>query len=398
MPNWDKFDIKPTSLWGTGCTTASETAGEKYMTMKHMMLQHPHVVSKTVGGDATIKFGKAGGVATGAWWEAGVKTNGDFQIAREYDIDNGGVLLKSNGGMDIGKKATQPPGVVAAVAAAVAAGTPIVENPDINVTPIGNGSFNVFRPLNVFSDNGISWIKNDFTQGIVIGSIGPGATGIASVGSKENQNITVVPRGTGSFIVTNGNLRQGIGIETNNITALSNNANQDINVIPKGTGSLNVNGNLTINNGGVLNGPNWRIDKPDDWVRLRNRNDGYHINFAANNIYAHGDLFHKGTNMQDLLNLRARVKIHGPYSNLPNGGSQAIDFPREGSKGYFIAICVETGKITIITYSGGNNYSTIAGRFNQSGFDFAENTGERTKIWHHWMGGQTAYVIAHWFD
>jgi hypothetical protein len=378
--------------------------------MKNMMLQYPNVVPKTVGGDASIKYGKAGGVATGTWWETGVKTNGNFQIAREDDIDKGGILLKSNGGIDIGKKFMQPsddvPAVAAAKATAAAANIPVVETPDINVTPLNNGNFNVSSPLNVFSERGITVIKNDFTQGIQLQN-----NGITSFGKNGNQDFNITLAQTNSFQVGTGNvnvngnlivrsdLKQGIGLQSNNnIIATGTNANQDINVIPKGTGSFNVNGNLSINNGGVLNGPNWRLDKPDDWVRLRNRNDGYHINFAANNLYAHGDLFHKGTNMQDLLNLRARVKIHGPYNNLPNGGSQAIDFPREGSKGYFIAICVETGKITIITYSGGNNYSTIAGRFNQSGFDFAENTGERTKIWHHWMGGQTAYVIAHWFD
>ena len=66
-----------------------------------MMLQYPHVVPKTAGTNATIKYGKAGGIASGTWWEAGVKTNGDFQIFKEDNINNGGILLKSNGGMDI---------------------------------------------------------------------------------------------------------------------------------------------------------------------------------------------------------------------------------------------------------------------------------------------------------
>ena len=274
--DWDKLDIKPTSLFGDGCTAASETTGTKYVTMKNMMLQAPSVVPKTVGGAATIKYGKAGGVATGTWWENGVQVNGDFQIAKENNVTNGGILLKAD-------KSINTYG-------------------DFNMN---NGSLNVINDKDVIAD----FKKVDLTQ--------------------------------------------GIGIHHNNIKATGTNANQDISVTPKGTGKFNVNGGLTI----------------------------------------------QGINMQDLLNPRTRVKIHGPYSNLPNGGSQAIHFPREGSQGYFIAICVETSKITIITYSGGNNYSTIAGRFNQSsGFDFAENSGGNVKIWHHWMAGQTAYVIAHWWD
>ena len=273
--DWDKLDIKPTSLFGDGCTAASETTGTKYVTMKNMMLQAPNVVPKTVGGAATIKYGKAGGVATGTWWENGVQVNGDFQIAKENNVTNGGILLKAD-------KSINTYG-------------------DLN---INNGSLNVINDKDVIAD----FKKVDLTQ--------------------------------------------GIGIQSNNIKATGTNANQDISVTPKGTGKFNVNGGLTI----------------------------------------------QGINMQDLLNPRARVKIHGPYSNLPNGGSQAIHFPREGSQGYFFLLCPETNKLTVITYLNGQ-FSTIFGRFNQSsGFDFAENSGGNVKVWHHWMAGQTGYVIAHWFD
>ena len=193
--------------------------------MKNMMLQAPNIVPKTVGGNATIKYGKAGGVATGTWWEEGVKTNGDFQIARENDINNGGILLKND-------KSINTYG-------------------DFNMN---NGSLNVINDKDVIAD----FKKVDLTQ--------------------------------------------GIGIQSNNIKATGTNANQDINVTPKGTGNFNVNSNLTINNNGILYGPNWKINRPDDWVRLQNRNDGNHISFAAQNIYAHGDLFHRGANIQDYIN------------------------------------------------------------------------------------------------
>ena len=263
----------------------------------------PGLVPKTLTGDATIKYGKVGDLISGTWWEAGVKTDGNFQIAKENNIANGGILLKTNG--------------------------------EIN---INNGTLNVINEKDLIAD------------------------------------------------FKHTNLTQGIGIQSNNIKATGTNANQDISITPKGTGNVTVNG--------ALCGPNWKIDRPDDWVRLRNKNDGNHINFAAGNIYAHNDLFHRGANIQDLLNQKARIKFH-VMLNLPDGGSQAILFLREGTKGYFI---VASGNhLVVITYSGGNNYSTIY-RSSAAGFDFAENSGDYVKVWHHWMAGRTAFVIAHWWD
>ena len=179
----------------------------------------PGLVPKTIAGDATIKYGKVGDLISGTWWEAGVKTDGNFQIAKENNIANGGILLKTNG--------------------------------EIN---INNGTLNVINEKDLIAD------------------------------------------------FKHTNLSQGIGIQYNNIKATGTNANQDISITPKGTGNVNVNSSLTINNGGILYGPNWKIHRPDDWVRLRNRNDDTHINFAAGNIYAHNDLFHRGANMQDYIN------------------------------------------------------------------------------------------------
>ncbi len=211
-----------------------------------MMLQNPTVVPKTVGGDVSIKFGKAGGISTGTWWETGVKTNGNFQIARENDADKGGILLKSNGRIDIGKKFTIPQTVIHGQA--TTAIIPEVETSNINVTPIGTGKFVVFSPLSVVNDNSISWSKSDMSQALAIGTIGTDC-GISAVGTIANQNINVLPKGTGSFIIgsSQGN-NSTIGIDNNNIKVLSSLANQDINIAPKGTGSLNVSGNLNISN------------------------------------------------------------------------------------------------------------------------------------------------------
>ena len=56
----------------------------------------PGLVPKTIAGDATIKYGKVGDLISGTWWEAGVKTDGNFQIAKENNIANGGILLKTD--------------------------------------------------------------------------------------------------------------------------------------------------------------------------------------------------------------------------------------------------------------------------------------------------------------
>ena len=47
------------------------------------MLHNPSIVPNVVGGTAIIKYGKAGGINTGTWWETGTKNDGDFHITQE---------------------------------------------------------------------------------------------------------------------------------------------------------------------------------------------------------------------------------------------------------------------------------------------------------------------------
>ena len=195
--------------------------------MKNMTLQNPVVVPKTVGGDASIKFGKAGGVATGTWWETGLKTNSDFQIAKENDIKNGGILFKNDGGIDIGTSFTMTPEMLKKKEEGIAAGEKYIEIPHINIMAMTKtfslpvtrggiknnensdimGNVHILSPLHVYNDRGIMWMNTSTTNnkkglgtnGLAIGPVGgPTGVGIASVGSDLNQSISLVPKGDGT--------------------------------------------------------------------------------------------------------------------------------------------------------------------------------------------------------
>ena len=96
--NWSKLNIRPTSLWGDGCSSANETSGTKYLTMNNIMLQNPHIVPRSVGDVASIRYGRAGGIQNGLWWETGVKPDGNFHIMQNGNNENS-ILLTNDGGL-----------------------------------------------------------------------------------------------------------------------------------------------------------------------------------------------------------------------------------------------------------------------------------------------------------
>jgi len=184
-----KLEIKPTSLFGDDCdNNANEITGKKYLTIKPIMLQYPTIVPKTVGGDATIKYGRAGGISSGINWEGGVNIDGNFQIATESNIkfNDNGFLLTKEGGMYIGTKPKT-------------FDTTSFNKKDINITPFEGGNFNINNNLNVIND------KNDLTEGIRIES-----NDIKNIGTKPDQNINVTPKGNGSLIVNSNLIVNGI--------------------------------------------------------------------------------------------------------------------------------------------------------------------------------------------
>ena len=98
---WQNFYVRPTSLWGDGLTTASETAGTKYMTMNMVMIQAPHITPSSTGQDAYIRYGRAGGIQSGIWWETACVTDGSFRIRREAN-NSYGMTIDSSGNVGIG--------------------------------------------------------------------------------------------------------------------------------------------------------------------------------------------------------------------------------------------------------------------------------------------------------
>ena len=95
---WRDFYVRPTSLWGDGLTTASETLGTKYMTMNNVMLQNPHITPSSAGADASIRYGRAGGIQSGVWWETACVTDGSFRIRLEAN-DVYGITIDTSGNL-----------------------------------------------------------------------------------------------------------------------------------------------------------------------------------------------------------------------------------------------------------------------------------------------------------
>ena len=102
VSGWNYLSITPTSLWGDGLSTASDQAGTKYLTIRNIMFQNPHIVPQSVGGTASIRFGRAGGISTGTWYEIGTYSDGTFRITKEANTATGLKIYNSGNDMTIG--------------------------------------------------------------------------------------------------------------------------------------------------------------------------------------------------------------------------------------------------------------------------------------------------------
>jgi len=98
--SWNTWYLRGTSLWGDGITTytgAYTTAGTLYQTIgDYCMFVNPHITA-SFGSTAYARFGRAGGVSTGTWWEFGTLTNGAVHIAREANDGLGTIYGKTDG-------------------------------------------------------------------------------------------------------------------------------------------------------------------------------------------------------------------------------------------------------------------------------------------------------------
>lgn len=74
---WNKFVVNTTNLWGDG-NTQYVTIGEGGAA--GIMFYNPHVVWYDPEKRASIRMGRSGGIATGHWWDIGVRAGNVFSI------------------------------------------------------------------------------------------------------------------------------------------------------------------------------------------------------------------------------------------------------------------------------------------------------------------------------
>lgn len=75
---WDRFVVNTTSAWGDGANQFV-TIGAGGST--GIMIWNPHIPWIAAEGRASIRYGRSGGVSSGAWWDAGVRAGNAFSIA-----------------------------------------------------------------------------------------------------------------------------------------------------------------------------------------------------------------------------------------------------------------------------------------------------------------------------
>lgn len=95
---WNKFVVNTTNLWGDG--------NAQYVTIGEggaagIMLYNPHVVWYDPEKRASIRMGRSRGIATGHWWDIGVRVDDSFSI---IDGQNGmfGLSINSGGTVRVG--------------------------------------------------------------------------------------------------------------------------------------------------------------------------------------------------------------------------------------------------------------------------------------------------------
>ncbi len=141
---FQNFTIEPLSLWGDGTTTASETAGTRYATIRQIALQNPRIVSQTVGSKATIQMGRAGGISTGNFWELACRTDGKFHITNNGNDTTNGMFINIDG--KVGINNISPPYHLYVVGDIAATGNVINNFSDIRLKNIES---NIEKPLEI---------------------------------------------------------------------------------------------------------------------------------------------------------------------------------------------------------------------------------------------------------
>lgn len=241
---WNKLVINTTNLWGDG-NTQYVTIGEGGAA--GIMFYNPHVVWYDSEKRASIRMGRSGGVASGHWWDIGVRAGNMFSIV-DGQTNVTGLAISETGNVGIG---TMTPGAKLEINATTSTHGGWLEAIRFTRTehsaitlPAAGLLFGLHSDRNFYFAD----IKDGFKKYVMginaeSGNVGIGINpnpekrlhieaGELRVRASHNNTTADI----GAFFAQN--LTQGIGIGWNRIQAIGSNAAQDIQIIAKGAAGV----------------------------------------------------------------------------------------------------------------------------------------------------------------
>lgn len=97
VPGWDRFVVTANADWGDGTN--------KYVTLgtgaAGIMLSNVHIPWHKDDGRSSIRYGRSGGVKSGAYWDVGARADNAFSLSYDGHTDHK-LWLSSNGNVGIG--------------------------------------------------------------------------------------------------------------------------------------------------------------------------------------------------------------------------------------------------------------------------------------------------------
>jgi len=152
---WNRFVVSNTNNWGDG--------NNQYVTIgaggaPGIMIHNPHVSWIASEKRASIRLGRSGGVANGAWWDIGTRPNNAFSILRDGGVSS--LYISENGNVGIG---TETP-----LAKLAIIGTGLITNGNTYAVPNGrmaSGSLSI-GSVNASYGGGNNWNEN--TAGLLL--------------------------------------------------------------------------------------------------------------------------------------------------------------------------------------------------------------------------------------
>lgn len=235
--NWRNFTLEGTSLWGDGLTTASsEYGGVLYATLRQVMLQAPHIVSATgAGQNAYIRYGRAGGVSGGTWWETGCRTTGTFNISKEGSATVG-MFVTQGGNVGVG---IETPSYKLDVIGDIRAGSDsntmvVLSNKELKFMGSGTAHYSIFNESSKLTIRNTSGGAAVGTAGTTLVTVDTaGNVGIGTTAPSSLLHVVGTSRLTGSSVIGagNGNARSagGLTVSTNVATVFARHDQGDAN-------------------------------------------------------------------------------------------------------------------------------------------------------------------------